>query len=393
MEGVERQYLRECINALCEARTALMELKCKDAVTSGSYGKSDTLLLDDRPEMVIIDVLSEFDSHLPMITEEIGANKRLEGREDEFVCFCDPMDRSKVLSEFLARFPAEQVATVFQDSNVVREWESEGGGNVELTGPYGSITAIRHRQVLFNVMINYITGVVYVASDQDVGSLPASEIYADGDRRILKRSHELIRMLQPITFDERRAEPTCPPDSFVAYCRDQRYLDNLLAANIFVNENIKEICDKHLAYDRPGGPARILYLKDPSAVGFILANGEKIGEWLGWLAYVRFLWPKLRAFELSFDSSWTKDQILMSPGQAYSILGDQIGVERGRCYKIAQINMPKLRFLDDPSRYRSTILICPESNRAVIMSMYDRKCPELRFTIEDEGKNLRRVFR
>ena len=49
---------------------------------------------------------------------------------------------------------------------------------------------------------------------------------------------------------------------------------------------------KLLHYAKPGGPSRILYLSNiqPKShrLGFILANGEKISEWIHWLAFARF---------------------------------------------------------------------------------------------------------
>lgn len=48
MKGIERQYLRECINALCNARSALLSRSCEEAISkTSSYGKGDTLSLDD----------------------------------------------------------------------------------------------------------------------------------------------------------------------------------------------------------------------------------------------------------------------------------------------------------------------------------------------------------
>lgn len=380
MKGIEHEYLRECIRALCEARVKLLALPCKNAVSEGEYGKSDSLALDDVPEITICDMLTEFDPDLPLVTEEIGLSEKLRDTDDEFVCFLDPMDRSKVLANFLERFFEETIATVFQNERMIKEWEAECGGDVEVSGPYASITAIHHHSILFNVMINYITGIIYIASDEGIGTLSADQIFEEREqKRVLKRSIDLNNMLKPILFAERSEFSRFGSESVVTFCQNEQYKHNLVATKIFGNETIEEIQRKHLLYDRPGGPARILYLKEPPHAGFILSNGEKIGEWIGWLAYVKYSEAKLRAYEIAFESSWTRDQILMAPGPAYSILGDHIGEVRGRLHKTVKLSMAKLGYLDNPSRYRSTILVCPASNRDIITRLSISKYTELTF--------------
>jgi len=384
MTVMERQYLRECIEALCKAYSALLHLNCDKAISKSSYGKGDSLYLDAAPEVTIIKTLCEnFDPHLPLVIEEIGSSAELRGTEEEVVCFSDPMDRSKILAEFLSKHTGK-VGPIFQELKTTKEWESNYGGNIELSGPYGSITAVRHHYILFNVMINYVTGMLYIASDVGVGKLNVSEIFEDHEKTLLKRTKHLLDMLSPISFEQ---DGILQEDEkkFVTFCagkteRDKKkYEDNLIASKIFGNELIDQIRENYLIYDEPGGPARILYLQYPHSAGFILSNGEKICEWLGWLAYVKYCWPKLRAYEISFDSSWTRNQILMAPGRAYSILGNHIVKERGLPYKKIQLNISKLKFLDNPSQYRSTILICPEANSKVVMELSIEKYVELRF--------------
>lgn len=380
MKGLERQYLRECIRALCEARSQFLNMSCKEAVAKGLYGKQDTLSLDGFPEMIIGDVLAEFDPTTPLLTEEVGSNFKLRATEEEFICFSDPMDRSKVLAKFLEQYLDQKIVEVFSSQEALRNWENQCGGDIDLSGPYGSITAVRHYNIIFNVMINYITGVLYVASDEGVGSLQSDKAFEGGDQKILKRSIDIINMLAPVKIDNILSGSNINAESIVSYCQDNDYISNLLASKIFGNQSIEEIQQQHFIEDQPGGPARILYLKSPRHAGFILANGEKIGEWLGWLAYVRHLWPKLRAFELSFDPSSTRNQILMAPGPAYSILGDHIEEDMGRTYKVVRLNIAKLRYLNDPSRYRSTILVCPATNRDLILRIAIQRSPELRFS-------------
>lgn len=104
MVGIERRYLRECVQALYDARFELLRLSCEESVGSIRYGKADTLRLDAIPEIMIHQTLcKEFDPHLPLITEEMGSNVKLRGTEEEVVCFSDPMDRTNVLRDFLVK--------------------------------------------------------------------------------------------------------------------------------------------------------------------------------------------------------------------------------------------------------------------------------------------------
>ena len=325
--------------------------------------------------MVLCD---KFDPHLPLITEEIGANVKLRDTEDEVVCFSDPLDRSRVLVEFLTN-QSGKIETVFKNEKLIKVWESKFGGDIELSGPYGSITATRNFQILFNVMINYVTGMIYVASDEGVGKLLLDDLFEDKNRTTLKRTRDLIHMLSPIKFNNDQELSTSKIDKFVTFCSgEEKYRDNLVSSKIFGNKTAEQIFNDHLIYKKPGGPARILYLQNPSQCGFILSNGERIGEWLGWLAYVKHRTSELCAFEISFESSWTRDQILMSPGKAYSIFLDDIRDDGGNHVNV-RLNMSKLRFLENPSIYRATILICPKSNKNIIRSMLEKRRIELRF--------------
>jgi hypothetical protein len=378
MNGLERQYLRECVKALVKAREALFALSCERATASVSYGKSDTLGLDAAPESALIRSLcDEFDPHLPFVTEETGHDVVLRGTEEEVVCFSDPMDRSKVLGRFLSR-RSGSVAEVFGDSQTVVDWERECGGDIELTGPYGSITATRHHHILFNVMINYVTGRLYITCDAAAGVIDLRNAFEDPDGLRLKRTADFLRSLTPVDFPESRNWRDEKALRFVTYCRGEKYEDNLLASDLAQLKTMEEIRTHRLAFDEPGGPARILY-RSKSDVGFILSNGEKLGEWIGWLAWVAHSEGRLRAYEISFDSSWTRDEILMAPGQAYTVLGDDVRHDRGRRTKVVKLNLVKLKFLSNPSQYRSTLVVCPASNEQVRAALFHERCTELKF--------------
>ena len=136
--------------------------------------------------------------------------------------------------------------------------------------------------------------------------------------------------------------------------------------------------DDFLHHTEPGGPARALYLSElqngHSPVGFILANGEKIGEWIHWLAFAKYArnhegGKALKVFEISIERPWTKDGILMSTSRPYSIF-------RGRD-KDAYFDISQLRNFLTPSKFRSMIVVTPYDNDWIIFKMQQHNYREV----------------
>ena len=128
--------------------------------------------------------------------------------------------------------------------------------------------------------------------------------------------------------------------------------------------------DDFLHHTEPGGPSRVLYLselqKGHGSIGFIMANGEKIGEWIHWLAFAKFArtqegGQKLRVFEVSIERPWTKDGVLMSTSPPYSIFSSD-GQE-------TYLDVSRLRNFDMPSRFRSMLVITQSDNDRVVNIM------------------------
>lgn len=152
---------------------------------------------------------------------------------------------------------------------------------------------------------------------------------------------------------------------FVTFLGKEGYFNNLKDSMLMETEAELKAA---LHYDVPGGPLRILYLSSlqpkDKPLGFILANGEKIGEWIHWLPYIRFGRvpgdlgePILRLFEVFQERPHTKDKgILMSTSPAYSIFKDY-GGESGM---VIDVN----RFLnyENPSKVRSTLIVTSGNN-------------------------------
>jgi hypothetical protein len=131
----------------------------------------------------------------------------------------------------------------------------------------------------------------------------------------------------------------------------------------------EEEMKENLHYDLPGGPSRVLYLStlQPAecTIGFVLANGEKISEWIHWLPYIRFARkefdqgePALRLFEVYQDRPWTKGGVLMSTPPAYSVF-KPVGQHDGRMV----INAGQFSCFSNPSQIRSTLVVCPADNQ------------------------------
>lgn len=129
--------------------------------------------------------------------------------------------------------------------------------------------------------------------------------------------------------------------------------------------------NEFLHYGKPGGPSRALYLSSlqpsESPVGFILANGEKIGEWIHWLSFVQFSrsqsddsQPALILYEIFQDRPWTKEGVLMSTPPNYSIFREY----NGKLF----IDTSWLLRMPNPSQLRSTLIVASCDNRWAVRS-------------------------
>jgi hypothetical protein len=147
---------------------------------------------------------------------------------------------------------------------------------------------------------------------------------------------------------------------FVTFLGKEGYAENMDKCNLGLKAD-------DCADPWTGGPLRILSLSDAGQkdVSFILSNGEKICEWVGWLSWVKYARDPLQsderalhAFRLFFESPRTKELVLVAPGPHYSIFIEEDGETR--------VNLDRMFQLADPSHYRETILITPKENVGAI---------------------------
>ena len=375
MIGIEEAYCNTAIRALLLANYALYESTVSDALRpiNNVWGKEDSLGLDASPEIAVAECLKNFDQYAILLTEESGEDSNplaktgpetARGARTFFVC--DPTDRSTPLRDYLQRFqngdtPNPKVADVLKRPQCRLEWEESYGSPCSITGPFSAITCVRRGLPICSALLNYITQELFVACSAGIYcvSLPSHDDHASWEKIDLRHVRSQGK---PIHFRQTAPEHW---KRFVTFLGKSGYRQNLLDSNATRESDLAT--DLH--YDAPGGPSRILYLSELQPanrpVGFIIANGEKIGEWIHWLTFCRFATYSndlrrraLRIYEVSEARPWTRDGILMSPSPAYSVFKVISDVHRQMV-----IDVGRLEAFPNPSRYRGMLLVATTSNQ------------------------------
>jgi len=363
MKGIERDLLKMSVDALKGAYEGLNSMKCDMAAGYVSGGKSDTYGLDWMPESIIKHKISDYDANIVLITEETG--KMHSGKKGigptQTVFVCDPTDRSIKLHEFITAmmdrepsYRSREVHDVIGEN--LEEWQNRIG-NPSISGASASMTVIRDRIVLFSVMVNYVTGEIFVAN-----SIGTKYGNMEEDTDITKMNDLEFPANQPKNH------------SFATFLKKPGYPENLQKCSLGLKE---EDCIDPWA----PGPMRILYLSSLNSgnesVSFILSNGEKIGEWLPWLPWIKYARDPvesdehaLEAYRIFFDDPRTKELVLVAPAPHYSIFTEEDGETK--------INLDRMFQLDDPSHYRETLLVTPRHNfdaigRVTSLGKYQQK--------------------
>lgn len=374
MQGIERAYCDVCINALVGAWHELMEATGAEVLRKVSYGKGDTLGLDAIPEITIKGRLEQFDRHAILITEELDdqVHRRWPTDSDPIrqplMFFSDPTDRSVQLQKFFDAIsrnePIDKIGKLMANRNSQEIWEKMFESPVSVTGATGAITCVRKGEIVFSVILNYITGTIYVATELGVFeyglkgfSDPANENVTLAE--ICKNGKKIgfpgVRELGYSMDDCRR---------LVTFLGKEGYLENFKDSGLFVKE---EDPQPYIHHDEPPGPPRALYLSELQngfgSVGFILANGEKIGEWMHWLSFVKYARNEnggqaLRAYEISLKRPWTKNGMLMSTAPAYSLFCD--------AGESKYLDISQLRNFARPSQFRCMMVVVPYNNERMI---------------------------
>ncbi len=369
MQGVEVSHLNAAIKAVLMAYYDLMHATVEDALRIvNAYGKIDTLGMDAGPEITICEQLNRYDSGAVVITEEAGKkginfNDTFRSGDPETfrtVFISDPTDRSNQLKEFLTKFPKEmKIGDIFGASDIIAKWEESFGGPASITGASSAISCVRHGLPIFAVIVNYITQELYVscAAGNKILKLPPERPELI-DLDYVRKNGEVI--LFP-NLDGQMSSM----QRFVTFLGDvgkTGYLENFKNSGLMNDQQANEF----IHYRKPGGPSRALYLSSLQPriqpVGFILANGEKISEWIHWLPFVRFArslnddsQPALILYEVFNERPSTKEGVLMSTLPNYSVFREY----NEKMY----IDTSWLLKMPNPSKLRSTIIIAPYDNR------------------------------
>lgn len=373
MVGIEKSHGDSAIDAILMAYNQLLAATVQEALREvSSYGKSDTLGLDAMPEIAIVNQLEAYDNHAVVITEERGADPRFnifareaDPRTAPTFYISDPTDRSAQLTALLMEVDdnSRYVADVFNDEGTRRLWEQKYGSPVEITGPSSAITCVRRGLPVFSVILNYMTQQLYVSCSAGNYVITLSHPAPPMDLNHIISNGSTISFpgIDHGTRDEMRR--------FVTYVGDKTgYKQNFIDSSL-MNESDMARC---LHYALPGGPLRILYLSsvqpEQQRVGFILANGEKIIEWIHWLPFIRFARMEddqgeqaLLLFEIYEDRPWTKEGILMATPPAYSVFKALSGRD-----SLMAIDVRRFADFANPSKIRCTLLVAPRGNHWAI---------------------------
>jgi len=372
MQGVEQAHLNAVFTAILKAYYDFRSSTVKEALRPITrYGKKDTRGFDSGPEITICEMLRLYDEGAVVITEETGITGN---RFDDFsrpshphtfrtVYIADPTDRSNQLKIFLSQFSeGRKIRDILHEPTSIKIWEEKFGGPACITGAASAVSCVRRGLPIFSVLVNYITQQLVVSCsignwtvklpDKMPKRFDIDSVRAQGER---------------IFFPGIDGNPK-GMKKFVTFLGDVGkigYRENFLDSNLMSMEDMK----RFLHYGVPGGPLRALYLSSLQPkrhpVGFVLANGEKIGEWIHWLAFARFAksqtdesQPALSVYEVYQDRPWTKEGVLMSTPPIYSIFqkyGGNMYIDTGNLLK-----MP------NPSQMRGTLIITPSDNRWAI---------------------------
>jgi hypothetical protein len=387
MQGFQISYTNAAIGAVIAANRYLLQTPLGDVSQQvNTYGKKDTLDLDARTEISIREELERFDRRALLITEEKSSRvmpwsiASMNGFNPPVIFVADPTDRSAPLKKFFSAMPEQSrpVASAVGTPEICQQWEKSFSSPAVVSGACSAVTCLMNGQPICTAIVNYITQDLFVACAAGIRlfkleaemteSITLDRVLREGDKiefpAIVDRNVEQMRR-------------------FVTFLGKDGYKENFLQSKLMSEADMS----KHLVYDLPGGPLRILYLSNLFAndqpMGFVLANGEKIGEWIHWLTCVHFASleydrsePALKLFEIFQEKPGMKDGISMAPSPAYSPLSLMPGSSDE--YLVDSV---RLSCFENPSKVRATLMVAPRRNQEVRRLMEQHGYRRIRFPV------------
>lgn len=386
LTGIEEAHCNVAIQAALLANFHLGEHPATELLLPAE-GKADTLTLDAIPENEIGQAILGFQPETIFLTEETSQWRKMSIPSDialQPVIFAsDPMDGSDLLASFLAKLEPSLQKRKFREvithPEVMEQWQEHVGKTAKATDISGvtcGVSAVRKGVPFVSVIVNYMTQHLFVATR-------AGNVMLGTTNSPLPRSMTLSDVLsegEPVRFNFRREWNN--PESydnyrkFVTYLDKPIYLENLQKMGAFIGE-----LQEHSIRGIPWGPSRVLYLSHlyrEHDVGFIMANGEKITEWIHWLPYIAGAQREgqpLRLFELFSENPKTRGGILMATSAPYSVF-----VQEGRESRHV-IDIAKVRDYPTPNHYRSTLLMTFWANEWAVGAMRRHGYREIKFSI------------
>jgi hypothetical protein len=372
MKRVHVDYCNAVIGIILKAAQSLWSLKVQEAIQKSSgYGKSDTFRFDAIPEIHMRTEYDAYDPNVVFVTEETGAqaNQPYYPADNRMkfpiTDVSDPFDRSVPTQRFLVKHGGDADRTLwefFGQSGTKGLWEQELGGPAEVTGCSSAITRVIQGVPIFSVIVNFVTRQLVVACSAGVYCLD------------LPPKLEKVNL----TYVREHGKRIYFPDinhhgnagRFVTFLKKEGYKENFDDTKLVEEHEMAA----NLHFDEPGGPLRPLYLStlhpEANRPGFILSNGEKLGEWVHWLTFLRYARKPqddgetgLKLHEVFGDRSNIKDGVLMAPTPPYSLfrqLKEGEGHHDPNAYILDVGFFPRFPV---PSRIRSTLVLAPSDNQ------------------------------
>jgi len=402
MLGVDVATINASLEAMVVSWRELLGTEIPLALGEAA-GKRDSRRFDVMVEDTIREYLEGFDDHARIIAEERGRGHapRVAGQPEcpwakdpaclhvrrggygDLMFFADPVDGSSALEKRLAEALEPGSGSQPRTPHTVGDVLAEGSPKLWAFYPMISVTGVRAGRPTFSAMLDIGTRRLYLACEDFCKSVGLSP---DDDYIPTKQSIESGGA--DVRFD-----PECRGTGYFTFHTDKDDAPYRSHLREILQVDFRSLLAGDPNVLNPGGgdegamagPGRILHLTEEGRrfarlrgdkpLGFILSNGEKITEFLPWLAWAQFS-KELVAYELSVQRPMTGDDgVLMAPPIDYYSVFEEEDKDGNTTVRV---NEDKLAPLVRAERYRATVIVVPESNTAFRKALHATRPAEAR---------------